>query len=159
MTEFDSSGELPEEFQDVADRLRAGRPTFSPLELDQVKLSALSRTNKGNARRRPLVSRWLTLGLATVILGGTAATGLAAGGCFGGHGQNAAWSQYQPGHPCKPKDHFPWAYGYKGEDPCTPVHPIHRPPPPPPPKSWNDGKGKNDSPTYGQNNGSNSHGR
>ncbi len=121
MTDFDSGNELPEELRGVSDRLRENRPSFTPLELDQIKLRALNQAESGKRRRRPLVSRWVTLGLATVVLGGTAATGFASGGSFFGHGQNAAWSQYQPGHPCKPRDHFPWAYGFNGFSHCKPM--------------------------------------
>src|ERR1700733_9786450 len=104
MSEFNPHDDLPEEFRDVADRLRESRPTLSPLESDQLKLRAMQQAEVGDkARRRPMVSRWVTLGLTTAILGGTAATGLANCGNFFGHGQNAASSQYQPGHPCDPR--------------------------------------------------------
>jgi hypothetical protein len=134
MSEFNPHDDLPEEFRDVADRLRESRPTLSPIELDQLKLRAMQQAAVGDkARRRPMVSRWVTLGLTTAILGGTAATGLANCGNFFGHGQNAASSQYQPGHPCDPR-YTSWPYGSDDwSHPCKPTPPHHNPPPPPPP--------------------------
>jgi hypothetical protein len=134
MTEFNPHDDLPEEFRDVADRLRESRPTLSPIESDQLKLRAMSQAGVTAKRRRsPLVSRWVTLGLTTAILGGTAATGLANCGNFFGHGQNAASSQYQPGHPCDPQ-HVSWPYGSDDwSHPCEPTPPHHHNPPPPPP--------------------------
>jgi hypothetical protein len=79
------------ELEGIAKRLRAERPEASPLELDQIKLSAMSRAKSaaGRANPRRLVVAALTVGLMAAGTGGV----LAAGGSGGAVG-NAANAQY-----------------------------------------------------------------
>jgi hypothetical protein len=79
------------ELEGIAKRLRAERPEASPLELDQIKLSAMSRAKAtaGRANPRRLVVAALTVGLMAAGTGGV----LAAGGTGGAAG-NAAQAQY-----------------------------------------------------------------
>jgi hypothetical protein len=79
------------ELDGIAERMRAARPEASPLELDQIKLSAMSRAkaSTGRANPRRLVVAALTVGLMAAGTGGV----LAAGGSGGAAG-NAASAQY-----------------------------------------------------------------
>ncbi|HEY7953255.1 MAG TPA: hypothetical protein VID70_09720 [Solirubrobacteraceae bacterium] len=79
------------ELEGIAERLRAERPEASPLELDQIKLSAMSRAKAATGRANPrrLVVAALTVGLMAAGTGGV----LAAGGSGGAAG-NAASAQY-----------------------------------------------------------------
>jgi hypothetical protein len=79
------------ELEGIAERLRAERPEASPLELDQIKLSAMSRAKAtvGRANPRRLVVAALTVGLVAAGTGGV----LAAGGT-GSPAGNAAQAQY-----------------------------------------------------------------
>ncbi len=80
-----------DELEGIAERLRAERPEASPLELDQIKLSAMSRAKAtvGRATPRRLVVAALTVGLMAAGTGGV----LAAGGT-GSPAGNAAQAQY-----------------------------------------------------------------
>ena len=79
------------ELDGIAERMRAERPEASPLELDQIKLSAMSRAKAATGRANPrrLVVAALTVGLMAAGTGGV----LAAGGSGGAAG-NAASAQY-----------------------------------------------------------------
>jgi hypothetical protein len=100
MNEFDEN-EMPGELDDVAKRLRDAQPTFSAVELDQLKLRTMAQASSNRPRRgTPVRSRVVTLVLATALLGGTAATGIAATG-GGNGGGNAAKVQYKPPGICK----------------------------------------------------------
>jgi hypothetical protein len=79
------------ELEGIAERMRAERPEASPLELDQMKLSAMSRAKAATGRANPrrLVVAALTVGLMAAGTGGV----LAAGGSGGAAG-NAASAQY-----------------------------------------------------------------
>jgi hypothetical protein len=79
------------ELEGIAERMRAERPEASPLELDQIKLSAMSRAKAATGRANPrrLVVAALTVGLMAAGTGGV----LAAGGSGGAAG-NAASAQY-----------------------------------------------------------------
>ena len=91
---------VPEDLQDVVDRLRDRRPSPTALELDEIKLRAMrqasSRQGKGMVMRSKLVSVGLAIGALTT--GGTAA--VIAGGQSGGDG-NGGKGEYKPG--CGPK--------------------------------------------------------
>jgi hypothetical protein len=127
MTPSHPDNDQPDEFGEVEERLRRAVPPATPAELDQIKLRAMSQAKaagSGGRRRAPaFVSwfrvRWLSLGLATVILGGTAATGVASDG-FQNWGGNAAQSQYQPHH-CY-GDHGSWAHSFGHDGSCRPDH-------------------------------------
>ena len=106
MTRF-ADDELPDELRDVAERLRAARPSLTQRELDQLKLRAMANAaedeapSAGRSRRIPTRSRVLALALAALVIGGTTAGGIAAGGTS--TSGNAAASQYckksEPPHP------------------------------------------------------------
>jgi hypothetical protein len=142
MTEFDSHDGLPEEFRGVADSLRDSRPAFSQLELDKIKLRAVRQAKRGRTRRRPMVSRWATVGLATVLLGGGAATGLANSGGAAPKITTATIWVYYPVWVCTPRAPLPWGFGSSGFEDCkwviekiaiqVPVPPPGKPPLPPP---------------------------
>ncbi len=77
----------------VAKRLRDERPEASPLELDQIKTSAMSRAKSGVGRRvgtRRLAVAGLTVGLLVATTGGV----LAGEHHHGNKGGNAANAQY-----------------------------------------------------------------
>jgi hypothetical protein len=108
MTQFDEH-DLPDELHEVAERLRDARPTFTELELDQLKLRAMAKSSEGKStvvgrtRGNPMRSRVLTLALTALLIGGTTAGGIAASG--GGGGGNSAQSQYKPGKGCGDNNH------------------------------------------------------
>ena len=61
---------LPEDLREVADRLRTERPRPTPLDLDRIKLQAMSRAERHPAKRlgRPHLVR-ARLGIAAVATG------------------------------------------------------------------------------------------
>jgi hypothetical protein len=74
-----------EELEGVAQRLRNERPEASPLQLDQIKMSAMSRAKAGSRRHKAGARRLATAGLAIGLLAaGTG--GVIAGGDGGHHG-------------------------------------------------------------------------
>src|SRR3954469_11504648 len=99
---------LPDELQDVARRLREERREATPLELDGIKMTAMSRARaRSFAPRGGLRSR-LVVALTTVALVGGATGGVIAastGGKTGGKDDNAAQKQYKPGKGCGDKNH------------------------------------------------------
>jgi hypothetical protein len=101
MNEFDEN-EMPGELDEVAKRLRDAQPTFSAVELDQLKLRTMAQASsaKRSGKRMPGRSRVVSFVLAAGLLGGTAATGIAATG-GGNGGGNAASVQYKPPGICK----------------------------------------------------------
>jgi hypothetical protein len=97
---------LPEHLLEVAERLREGRVSATPLELDELKLRAKAQAARGRSyglRGAPLRSRVATLALTALIVGGTTAGGIAASS--GGGGNDAAQQQYKPGMGCGDKNH------------------------------------------------------
>ena len=97
---------IPEHLLEVADKLREGRVSATPLELDELKLRAKAQAARGRSYRvrgAPLRSRVVTLALTALIIGGTTAGGIA--GSSGGGGGNAAEQQYKPGMGCGDKNH------------------------------------------------------
>ena len=97
---------LPEHLLEVAEKLREGRVSATPLELDELKLRAKAQAARGRSYRlrgAPLRSRVVTLALSALIVGGTTAGGIAASS--GGGGGNAAEQQYKPGMGCGDKNH------------------------------------------------------
>jgi len=82
-----------DEMEGVAKRLRDERPEASPLELDQIKTTAMSRAKSGTRGRvgtRRLAVAGLTAGLLIATTGGV----LAASEGGGGQSGNAAIAQY-----------------------------------------------------------------
>jgi hypothetical protein len=82
-----------DELEGVAQRLRNERPEASPLELDRIKMTAMSRaqagTRRGRAGTRRLAVASLTVGLLAAGTGGV----IASAGSSQTHG-NAAVAQY-----------------------------------------------------------------
>src|ERR1700677_4639179 len=75
--------DLPEDFSDVEQRLTAGRPSFSELELDQIKLRAVARASSprrtgGQTKGIALRSRVLRIAVSLAAFAGTAIGGIAA---------------------------------------------------------------------------------
>jgi hypothetical protein len=98
---------LPEHLLEVAEKLREGRVSATPLELDELKLRAKAQAARGRSYRlrgAPLRSRVLTLALSALVIGGTAVGGIAASG--GGGGGSAASAQYKPGMGCGDANHI-----------------------------------------------------
>ena len=85
-----------EELEGVAQRLRNERPEASPLQLDQIKTSAMSRAKAGTRRRsagaRRLATAGLTIGLLAAGTGGVIAGG--DGGHHSGGSTSASATQY-----------------------------------------------------------------
>ncbi|MFI4992926.1 MAG: hypothetical protein ACHQCH_04835 [Solirubrobacterales bacterium] len=82
-----------DELEGVAQRLRNERPELSPLELDRIKTTAMSRakakSSRGRAGARRLATAGLTVGLLAAGTGG-----VIAGEHHGNNGGNAANTQY-----------------------------------------------------------------
>ncbi len=81
-----------DEVDSIAQRLRSERPEASPLELDRIKTSAMSRTGGLGARRgtrRQFAVAALTIGLMAAASGG-----VIAGGTTSSNPANAATAQY-----------------------------------------------------------------
>jgi hypothetical protein len=76
------------------------------MELDQLKLRAKAQAHpaRGIKRRAPVRSRAISLLLASLLVGGTAAGGIAAS--QNGNNGSAAQSQYRPGLGCGDKNHI-----------------------------------------------------
>ncbi len=85
---------LKDELDGVAQRLRSERPEPSPLELDRIKTTAMSRARPTGGRagtRRRLAVAGLTIGLMAAGTGG-----VIAGGATSSNPSNAASAQYGP---------------------------------------------------------------
>jgi hypothetical protein len=87
-----------EELEGVAQRLRNERPEASPLQLDQIKMSAMSRAKAGTRRRsagaRRLATAGLTIGLLAAGTGGVIAGETGHGHGRGGGNTSASSTQY-----------------------------------------------------------------
>jgi hypothetical protein len=128
------------EFEGVIDRIRADRHEASPLELDQIKTSALSQAKRQTAPGRGFMrTRLATLLVAGVITAGTTGGVIAHGGDGNSNGDNASNSQYG----------------------CHGSHCSHQPPPPlrgSHGSHGNNGGGSHQSHTNGSGGGNNHHG-
>ena len=85
---------IPSDLQGVDQRLRSERPQATPLELDEIKRTAMSRADASAPRSsfaRRFVVAGLTVGLVAAGTGGVIAAGSNGGY---GHNHNAAGSQY-----------------------------------------------------------------
>jgi hypothetical protein len=91
---------------DIGERLRAERPEVTPLELDRIKQTVLSRASRGSQSRGHGRSRLASVLVAgAVMVGGT---GLVIAATSGGNGNGATNSQYCPPtsqNPGGPKGH------------------------------------------------------
>jgi hypothetical protein len=87
-----------EELEGVAQRLRNERPEASPLQLDQIKTSAMSRAKAGTRRHkagaRRLATAGLTIGLLAAGTGGVIAGEGGHGHGKGGGSTSASNTQY-----------------------------------------------------------------
>jgi hypothetical protein len=101
---------LPDELNDVAERLREQRAEMSPLELDSMKQRVRARQSSTSPsawrprRGTSMKSRLVTLALTALLIGGTTAGGIAASG--GNGNGNSADSQYRPGLGCGDQNHI-----------------------------------------------------
>src|SRR5271155_1136271 len=122
-----------DDLQGVADALRDRRPTLEPLELDRIKLRAMSGASRSTSRRstsprkgllmRSRMTTLLTVGFLTLGTGGALA--LCGGGGFGfggGRGGSTSFHQYRPecptgyefsGHGCRKIPPPKCGYGYE----------------------------------------------
>jgi hypothetical protein len=82
-----------EELEGVAQRLRNERPEASPLQLDQIKTSAMSRAKSGTRRHKAGARRLATAGL-TIGLLAAGTGGVIADHGHGGSSSNASNTQY-----------------------------------------------------------------
>jgi hypothetical protein len=104
---MDSEGNrgVPEDFSGVEERLAASRPEVTPLDLDRIKLRAMSQASRSSPQRKGLLMRsklvTMLVVLGLVVSGGTA--GVIAGG--NGNKGNAGNGQYKPGKGCGDKNH------------------------------------------------------
>jgi hypothetical protein len=102
MSHDDEQWETEKENDEVAGRLRAGRPRA--FELDQIKTTVMARM-RSSAPRRPAPRSRLLVALLTVgiMVAGTAGTIAASSGPLSS-GSGAAQSQYRPPN-CNPNHH------------------------------------------------------
>lgn len=101
---------FPDDVREIAERLEARRPEVSELELDAVKVQAMSRIQRSAGGRRTgnLMSRRGLLApvmMVAVLLCGTGAT-LALSGQFSSK-QSASQKQYGPPRGCGKNPHKP----------------------------------------------------
>jgi hypothetical protein len=103
---------FPDDLQEVVEQLREERPSLTPLELDRVKLRAMSSArrstsaqHKGFSMRSRLVAV-LTVGMLAVGSGSAIAGFFDFGGGYGGYGDggSASYHQYRP--PCQRGENF-----------------------------------------------------
>jgi membrane protein involved in colicin uptake len=88
---------FPDDLQKVADVLRDGRPALSPLELDQVKLRAMSAARHSTSPRKGsfMRSRLTTVVTAAFIALGTGGALALSGGGGGGSVGSASFHEYR----------------------------------------------------------------
>src|SRR5665213_519577 len=135
-----------DDLQGVADVLRDQRPALEPLELDRIKLRAMSGARRSTSPRKGFFMRsrlttFLTVGFLAVGTGGALAM-IGGGGGFGvggGHDANASYHQYRPecppgyeftgGRYCRkiPPPKCEHGYEYSGGK-CVPLPPPTCPP-------------------------------
>jgi hypothetical protein len=120
---------FPYALQGVADALRDERPALTPLDLDRVKLRAMSRARRSASSRakgsfkRSRMATLLTVGFLMLGTGGTVA--LAGGHPFGlgGGNENGSASdvQYRPGCGKGDENHIHTGPpGHPEFEPCPP---------------------------------------
>jgi hypothetical protein len=71
MREATDPGRVPEDLREAAERLHCGRPSWTPTELDGIKLRAMKRA-AGAARSRSPIARLLNSALFTQMAIGAA---------------------------------------------------------------------------------------
>jgi hypothetical protein len=109
MSQTNDHERFSEDLSEVADALRSDRQVLQPLELDRIKLRAMSGARRSTQQKGVSVMRSRMVGILTagmLVLGtGTAAAtvfnfGGGFLGVFGSQSESAAYSQYRP--PCLP---------------------------------------------------------
>src|SRR5665213_767319 len=90
-----------DDLQGVADVLRDQRPALEPLELDRIKLRAMSGARRSTSPRKGFLMRsrlttFLTVGFLAVGTGGALAMFGGGGLGIGDHGGSASYHQYRP---------------------------------------------------------------
>jgi hypothetical protein len=93
----------PDDLNEVVERLRAERTEATPLELDRIKLRAMSQASggRGSRQRRTLImrSKMVTMLLVLGLIAGGGGAGVIAGN-GNGNGPKADKGQYKPAdHP------------------------------------------------------------
>ncbi len=112
--------DVPDDLQEIADALRKDRPALEPLELDAVKLRAMSAAHRSTGRvKRSLVKSHLTALLTVGFLA------VGSGGALAVCGSGPITKQPPGG----------------GSASCAVYKCCKTPPPPPPPKCPPKGKG------------------
>ncbi len=97
---------IPPELQDVARRLEAERPQASDLELDRIKLKAMSAASRAVGRSGPGIGqllrsgRLLTVALALVLMVGSGAVLASSGGPSSGSTKHSASKTEYPEEDC-----------------------------------------------------------
>ncbi len=124
MSRSEDHERLPEDLQEVADVLRERRPSLEPLELDRIKLRAMSGARRSASSRqgrfsaRSRLVAFLTVAMLALGTGSALAGFFDFGGGYTGYGDggSASWHQYRP--PCRD------GYGYASGK-CYPNHNHH----------------------------------
>ena len=112
MSRSEDHERFPEDLQEVAEVLRERRPSSSRLELDRIKLRAMSGARRSTASQqggfsmRSRLVAFLTVGMLAVGTGSAVAVFSSSGGGVPGSSANgsAAHHEYKP--PCKDGEHF-----------------------------------------------------
>jgi hypothetical protein len=91
--------ELPDDLNEVGERLHAQRYEATGLDLDRIKSRAMAQAASSGRKGSPVRTRSLAAVLTVALM--AAGTGGVIAGSSGGSGGNAGGSQYKPG--CGPK--------------------------------------------------------
>ena len=109
MKDSHNSEHLPDDLREVAERLRSHRAEAAPLELDRIKLRAMSQASRGrNSRQGRTIlmrSKLVTMLLVLGLVAGGGGAGVIAGGNGNGKGKGADKGEYKPGKGCGDKNH------------------------------------------------------
>jgi hypothetical protein len=109
---------LPDDLNEVVDRLHRDRPELDPLGLDRVKVRAMSGARRSIRQKgffmKSRLTTFLTVGFLALGTGGAMALAGGHDGFGGGGGGSAAFHQYRP--ECPP------GYELRGRS-CRPIPP------------------------------------
>jgi hypothetical protein len=98
--------QLPDDLEQIARHLRAGRAHADPLQLDRLKQRLMAQSESRPRRLTFMKSRIATVLTVLGLVGGTGgALALAGTGSSGGPHGGAASGQYRPGKGCGDKNH------------------------------------------------------
>jgi hypothetical protein len=93
--------QLPDDLEQIAERLRAERPETTALDLDRIKMRAMAASAKTSHQRGIRMKSRSLAAVLTVALMAAGTGGVIAGNGNGNGNGNASNSQYKPG--CGPK--------------------------------------------------------